>query len=442
MKVFIDYRVFFEKELFNDAVCRNMQNMILNLELSKKIWGYCIFEKTTDKHYIYKFNFYEKFPKEIFSVQKSSNLAILSYLHQNYYLTKKYHIWLILDFSYEDYQKFGEYKRFLFSEPISCNSDKIENYQLLSKFYFEFYHFKTKDILIRFITELEENYYFGAFEKIIALEYIFLALITLQSEEKLLDNIKLPIFKYFELDILTKINDLFLIINDGDKDKFEVEYPKKILVVYEELVNKYGELFNESYSLIYKNSSIRNGSYLLNMIAKDIRKSNILNTPFFKEDKNSNRTKLNYIIRGKRSASIDFINSILDLIENKKDKIRLYSLFNEYNNVRAYLLQFAETLTFFKNEKYFLYYQEIPTINFDLSEILFYKKPITIENEKCLCNISCYPYSEKIELDYKILVILGKNISIISKNEVAKYPNAEKYFINKISILSDKNKFF
>lgn len=439
MKVYIDYRTFWEKELENSAD-EYFRDILLSLDLEKKFWGYCVYDKNKEKSFIYRFNFYEQFSVNSEKNRDFIKTNILNNLHRQYFNFDSYNLYLILDLDSNGFEEFNGFKKFLFSEPVPYISEKIEMYKMLSNFYFSFRITKDRECLEKFIKELNEISNFrdiGKIEKTIALEYIYLAIITLFKENALIDSKEFSLFNYEETELEENFNELLKVINNQtqtkDKELFEKLFNEKIKKVREKLLDRYDKIFIKQYELIYKASVFRNIFSSLNNLASKIKKSGILDNAFFKEDKNSNRTKLNYITRGKRSASLDFISSFLDLVENKNEKIEFYNLFNDYNNLRAYLLQNEILLTFDENEKYNFYFQDTKVIDVDLSEIIFEDKVVTIGEEELLCTIYCYPYSDKIRYTGMVLVIKENNAFIVEKKEVAdKYLQNEKYYIKSI----------
>lgn len=433
MRVFIDYRSFWGDSLINketdDIIHQNFRNSFFSLDLEKNFFGYCIYDKYKEQSFIYKFNFYRQF------INKASNINytkvnLLNYLHQLYFNLENYNLWIILDLDDEDYKKLGEFKKFLLSEPVICSNEKIQIYNILSEFYFEFQISNSSETLVQFLKNINDDYsLLRKIEKLITCEYILLALTFLIKEEKIFEIEEIPLFEYEDSTIEREYNSLFKAINS----KFNIDNIKeKIQKIKEEIIESYENVYNNSYELIYKNSLFRNYILSLNFLNSKIKKSNILDTAFFKEDKNSNRTKLNYVIKGKRNASLEFISSFLDLIENKKEKREFYKLFSECNNLRSFLMQNDSEITFKENEKYLFYYQDIQSLDIDLSEIFFEKKSITIEGKEFKCNVLCYPYSEKIENNNAILVLKEQKAFFILKNEIHNYLNCEKYFIKSI----------
>ena len=321
MKVYIDYRTFWEKELENSAD-EYFRDILLSLDLEKKFWGYCVYDKNKEKSFIYRFNFYEQFSVNSEKNRDFIKTNILNNLHRQYFNFDSYNLYLILDLDSNGFEEFNGFKKFLFSEPVPYISEKIEMYKMLSNFYFSFRITKDRECLEKFIKELNEISNFrdiGKIEKTIALEYIYLAIITLFKENALIDSKEFSLFNYEETELEENFNELLKVINNQtqtkDKELFEKLFNEKIKKVREKLLDRYDKIFIKQYELIYKASVFRNIFSSLNNLASKIKKSGILDNAFFKEDKNSNRTKLNYITRGKRSASLDFISSFLDLVK-------------------------------------------------------------------------------------------------------------------------------
>lgn len=428
MKVFIDYRSFWGNEN-EDTTHQNFRNSFFSLELEKNFFGYCVYDKYKEQSFIYKFNFYRQF------INKTSDInfiktSLLNHLHQVYFNIENYNLWIILDLDDEDYKKLGEFKKFLLSEPVVYSDERIQTYKILSEFYFDFQILKNTESLIEFLKKINNDYiFFRKIEKLLTCEYILLAITFLLKEEKMSDLEKIPVFEYEESSIERKCNDLLRIINS----KSDINSIKgKIQEIKEEIIENYKNIYSDSYELIYKNSLFRNFTLSLNFLTNKIKNSNVLDTAFFKEDKNSNRTKLNYVIKGKRNASLEFISSFLDLVENKKEKREFYKLFNECNNLRSFLMQNDSELTFEENEKYLFYYQDIQSLDIDLSEVYFERKPVAIGGKNFNCNVICYPYSEKMENNNAILVLKDNIAIFIRKEELHKYPDCDKYFIKSI----------